>query len=44
MTLWVFGSLVGFGVWALLVAYGNLSAHPAEPHEPNDYGERRRTS
>ncbi len=37
-------TLAGTGSWLLLVVLGNLSEHPAASHEPNDYGERRRTS
>lgn len=42
--MWILGVIVGFGAWALLVAYANLNAYPAACHEPNDYGEKHRTS
>lgn len=35
---------VGLGAWLLLVAYANCHHYPSGCHEPNDYGERHRTS
>ena len=44
MPLAIVLGLIGFGVWALLVAGANLNAYPSDSHAANDYGEKHRQS
>lgn len=42
--MWILWVIIGSGMWTLLVAYANLNAYPAPSQEPNDYGEKHRSS